>query len=1062
MQANGKTAARPKTRASAARPTRPVDVANLEILFAQNPEPMYVYDCATLRFLEVNDAALKKYGYTREEFLRLRATDIRPAEDVPHLLKALRHPSSKVDPRGCWRHRRKSGQVFYVNVTIQRIRFRGRDACMAILQDVSARRAAEEEAAQRNAYWHAVMDNNPLAVVGLDLERRIQTCNPAFERLFGYRLADVCGKRMDQVAVPACAASIVDSLMKRTEAGEVVRVNGKGVRRDGSILDLRIMAVPLIINGEMKGTFGLFEDISEQIRAETARRQAEDKYRRIVDNAVEGIFESVPGHGLVTVNPALAHMAGYSSPAEMVVCVSNVRQLYADPQDQERLQQVLRERGFVEGFECQMLRKDGSRLWISMSVRETPGTKGAPTIRDGTIVDISGRKRSELERQVTTEIIRSVTLTGNLDELLRLIHAALNKVIDAENCFIALHDPATGNFHFPFHVDKFDSLTPPQNMGRSCTDYVFRTGRPLLLNSEQFRDLVKRGHVELVGTPSSSWIGVPLRTPAATIGVLVVQHYEREKAYTERDLEFLASAGGSIALAIERKRAEERARESEARVRLLIDQLPAVVSVTDKNLRFTSIVGADLAKRGMKPNDLLGQSLFEFFETSDATFAPIAAHLRTLAGESVSYQVEWRGGSYAGHTEPLRDAAGEVQGVICLALDVTERRRLEEQVRQSQKMEAVGRLAGGIAHDFNNLLMVIQGYADLLAERLPADDSLQRSAEQIQTAAQRAASLTRQLLAFSRRQVLAPSVLNIQSVVADMEKILRRLIGEDIDLEVVSSPDLWMVQADRSQIEQVILNLAVNARDAMPRGGRLTIETANAELAGGEYPSHSVPPGKYVVLSVTDNGVGMDEKTRARIFEPFFTTKEKGEGTGLGLATVYGVVNQSGGYVVVYSEPGRGSSFKIYLPRTEQAQLSAAGDDRPVTGSLPRGTEVILLAEDERGVRDLAREYLETMGYKVLQAENGHIALELAAMHRGPIHLLLTDVVMPGIGGRELAARIAAIRPDIKTLYMSGYADRTAKRERLLESEAGLLQKPFTLATLALKLREVLAAEVVA
>lgn len=466
-------------------------------------------------------------------------------------------------------------------------------------------------------------------------------------------------------------------------------------------------------------------------------------------------------------------------------------------------------------------------------------------------------------------------------------------------------------------------------MGRSCTDYVYRTGRAMLIPQKTFDQLTAQGEVELVGTPSPSWLGAPLRTPAATIGVLVVQHYGDENAYIERDLEFLSSVGGQIAIAIERKRAEEKVRDSEARLRVIVEQLPAVLWTVDNQLHFTSALGAGLTRLGLKPNQIVGMSILDYFETSDATFLPVAAHRRAVAGEPVTFHIEWKGGSYACHVEPLRGAGGDVQGAICMSLDVTDRKQLEDQLRQAQKMEAVGRLAGGIAHDFNNLLMVIQGYSDLLAERLKESDPLRRSAEQIQTAAQRATSLTRQLLAFSRKQMLAPKILNVQSVVADMEKILRRLIGEDVQLETSSAADLGLVKADRSQIEQVIMNLAVNARDAMPEGGRLTIETANVELDASFSRSKAVmAPGRYVMLAVTDNGCGMDGETQAHIFEPFFTTKEKGKGTGLGLATVYGIVKQSGGYVWVYSEPGRGSSSK-FISRALKTKLPPAETPKP-------------------------------------------------------------------------------------------------------------------------------------
>ena len=1057
IRMNGKAEARALSGLSVVRGTPSLGAANVEILFSGNPDPMYVYDRKTLRFLEVNNAALKKYGYTRHEFLRMKVTDVRPEEDVALLLADLRKNTKPLSSRGCWRHRRKNGQIFDVEVTTQRLSFEGHDANLAVVKDMSARRVAERKAAERNAYLHAVMDKNPLGVAALDTQRRIQMCNPAFERMFGYRFAEIQGRPIEECMVTPGRESVAISFIDRAIAGEVMRITVRAPRRDGSHVDVRILGVPLVIDGERRGTFAMYEDITEQLRAEQARRQAEEKYQRIVDNAVEGIFESIPEQGLVAVNAAMARIAGYDSPAEMVNSISKVTQLYADPREREALNQILKERGFVEGFECQMPRKDGSTIWISLNVRETPGANGKPTIRDGTVVDITARKRAELERQVTTEIIRSVTVTDNLNDLLRLIHAALKRVIDAENCFVALCDPATGLFYCPFFVDKFDEPSPPQEMGRSCTSYVFRTGQPLLLSAERLSELIAQGEVEQIGTLCCSWLGVPLRTPSATIGVLVVQQYEREKAYTERDLDFLSSVGGQIALAIERKRAEEKMREGEARIRLLIDQLPAVLSMVDTNLCFTSVLGADLARKGIAPEQLVGKSMFEYFETSDETFAPIAAHRRAIAGEPVTYQVEWKGGAYACHVEPLRDSSGEVQGAICMTLDVTDRKRLEEQFRQAQKMEAVGRLAGGIAHDFNNLLMVIQGYADMMTERLPSGDSMRRNAEQIQTAAQRAASLTRQLLAFSRKQMLAPTVLNIQAVVTDMEKMLRRLIGEDIDLNVSSAPDLWPVKADRSQVEQVIMNLAVNARDAMPNGGRLTIETSNVELGATSKSRNPLPAGEYVMLAVTDNGTGMDHQIQAHVFEPFFTTKEKGRGTGLGLATVYGIVKQSGGYVWVYSEPGRGSTFKIYLPRTKDPLVASSPDRAKDTASLPRGSEVVLLVEDEKGVRDLAHEYLEMVGYQVLEAENSYVALEMAAMHSGPIHLLLTDVVMPGIGGRELSARIAAIRPEIKILYMSGYADHAVVHQDILAANATLLQKPFTLATLAVKLREVLA-----
>ena len=406
---------------------------------------------------------------------------------------------------------------------------------------------------------------------------------------------------------------------------------------------------------------------------------------------------------------------------------------------------------------------------------------------------------------------------------------------------------------------------------------------------------------------------------------------------------------------------------------------------------------------------------------------------------------------------PVRDPSGRVVNYVAVKRDVTSIRRMEEQLRQSQKMEAVGRLAGGVAHDFNNLLTAISGYSDLLLHRLPDYSTLRRDVEEIRKAGDRAAALTRQLLAFSRRQVLQPKVLDLNIVVTTMEHMLRRLIGEDIDLSTELSPSLSRVKADPGQIEQVIVNLAVNARDAMPDGGRITIATADTELSPAYAAAHpEVRPGPHVLLSVADTGHGMSDETQAHLFEPFFTTKERGKGTGLGLATVYGIVQQSGGHLRVNSAADRGSTFLIYLPRVESPGDGAQETDRSLPSHPSPGTETVLLAEDEEVVRRIAREILSGNGYKVLEAGNGREALLLAEAHRGEIHLLLTDVVMPKMSGRELTEAIRPLRPGLRILYMSGYTDDDILRDGVLEGGIPFLQKPFTPEGLARKVREVL------
>ncbi len=392
---------------------------------------------------------------------------------------------------------------------------------------------------------------------------------------------------------------------------------------------------------------------------------------------------------------------------------------------------------------------------------------------------------------------------------------------------------------------------------------------------------------------------------------------------------------------------------------------------------------------------------------------------------------------------------------IAFVTDITARKKLEEQLLHSQKMEAVGRLAGGVAHDFNNMLTIISGYNRMLLNQLSPIDPLRGYAEEVLKAADRAGALTNQLLAFSRRQVLQPRVLSANTLIAGAEKMLRRLIGEDIQMLIRPSPDAGNLRADPGQIEQVIFNLVVNARDAMPAGGRITIETARAHLDKQYAKTHlGVEPGEYVLIAVSDTGHGMDAETKRHIFEPFFTTKEQGKGTGLGLATVYGIVKQSGGDIWVYSEPGKGTTFKVYFPRVEEPEPGASlSAQSPGTR---RGTETILVVEDEQGVRELIAEMLRQQGYNVLKAADGAEAIRISEQHSGPIHMLLTDVVMPHMSGKQLADTLLAARASLKVLYLSGYTENTVVHHGVLNPELEFLGKPFTQEGLAKKVREVL------
>jgi PAS domain S-box-containing protein len=521
------------------------------------------------------------------------------------------------------------------------------------------------------------------------------------------------------------------------------------------------------------------------------------------------------------------------------------------------------------------------------------------------------------------------------------------------------------------------------------------------------------------------------------------------------EIAYLGDAINAMLADLERTQLDRH--EGRTRLSAMMDKMPAVLWTTDTELRFTSGMGAGLEALGLRAKEMEGKSLFEYFHTDDPEFIAIAAHRKALAGQSVTYEIDWQKHVFDSHVQPLKGSDGQLLGVIGVALDITDRKHLADQLRVSQKMQAVGELAGGVAHDFNNLLMIVKGHAEMLLDRIDSS-SARHNLEQIQGATERAATLTRQLLAFSRKQVLQPKVLDLNDVVAGMIKMFSRVIGENIDLAFLPGSKLAPVKADPGQMEQVLLNLVVNARDAMPDGGRLTIETCNVELDSASASQHPVmEAGSYVMLIVTDTGCGMDAGTQARIFEPFFTTKGQGKGTGLGLATVYGVVKQSGGFIWVYSEVDHGSTFKIYLPQVN-ADLERGAPEKTSRGAHP-GTETVLFVEDEESVRELVRDYLGKSGYRVLEAADGIQALETASAHRGPIHILVTDVVMPRLSGRELVTRITAVRPELKILYISGYTDDSIFRHGVLEGGVAFLQKPFNLKDLAQKIRQVLDGE---
>jgi two-component system cell cycle sensor histidine kinase/response regulator CckA len=776
------------------------------------------------------------------------------------------------------------------------------------------------------------------------------------------------------------------------------------------------------------------------------------------ENAPEGLCILDKENRILCVNEAFRQMFGYEASE---VLGHEIDPLIVPPERRAEATWLgeCAKKGEKISLETQRLNKDGRlvdvSVWSAPLVLEGKNVAGYAVYRD-----ISDRKRAEALSSALYRVAEKSGSAHDLQQFYAAVHSIVDELMYARNFYIALRDAGTDLVTFPYFVDEQDPAPSSRKMGRGLTEFLLRSGEPLLATPEVLQQMEERGEVARNGSRSLDWLGVPLKVGTRTFGALVVQTYSKNVRYRERDKEILTFVSRQLASAIELKKNEQALRRSEARYRSLVQSSVYGIyrsslegKFLDVNPALTTMLGYESAEEVLAldprcdvfadPEDQV-RLMEEFRRTG--RMDGIEVRWKKKDGRPVTVRISGRAVSSADEPADVLEAIAE---------DVTERRVLEDQFRQAQKMEAVGRLAGGIAHDFNNLLMVVSGYTEVMLAEMGAGHRLEAKARAIQQASDRATMLTRQLLAFSRKQLLELKVVDVNTIVEDMERLLRPLIGENMELRTNLASDAGHTRADAGQLEQVLMNLVVNSKDAMPAGGRILIETSNVTRDQSDRGEQTfIRPGDYVMLSVSDNGQGMDKETQSRIFEPFFTTKEKGKGTGLGLSTVYGIVKQSGGYVIVQSEIGCGTSFNIYLPRVEGA--AEAHGSAPTARTAAGGSETILLVEDEESVRQLVRDTLASKGYKVIEAENGQAGLTAAAAQKGKIDLVLTDVVMPGLGGRELVQELLVSRPDIKVLYLSGYTEDAIVNEGTIESGKAFLQKPFTLLTLARKVREVL------
>jgi PAS domain S-box-containing protein len=971
-------------------------------------------------------------GYTLEE---LQIVGLEALYPDPKLRQELLAAVSEFGLVRDWevQLKRKDGTTYDAVLNVKRIELGGQKRLLTNMRDITPRKQTEEKLWKSELKYRTLVEQSLQGVVIIQ-DSRIVFCNNAYADIFGYSVEELLSfspKEVVALTHPEDQAFVFGCIDGRL-AGKPVppRYEFHGVKKDGAVCWLEVFGSLIEYEGR-PAVQATFLDITERRQAMTALQESEERFRLIAETIDETFWMYDAEKGTTYISPAHERIWGCSR--QHLFENPNSFYDFIHPDDRERVaanNATLVNAGQPFEHVYRIIRADGSirHIW----------DRGFP------IVD----ERGQIKRYVGAA--QDITAWRSAEEALEESKDYLNRIINCTGDTIFVKDR---NFRHVLVNEAMCAWTGKRReelLGKTAHELFPKTEMDPLLEQEK---LVFETGKECIDVNEITDPQGNKRTLMTKKSLLSDEKGNNQIVGVVRDI-------------TELKRADEALRESEESYRTAIEHCNDGVAIAREsinlfvNQKYVEMFGYD------RPEEMVGKR------------ASIIAHpdeikrmedmmVRRQRGESIPSRYELKGIRKDGETFDIEISATQTiyrgESVsLAFVRDITEpkhmekeRERLQEQVRQSQKLEAIGLLAGGVAHDFNNLLTVIKGYTDLAMEDLSPDDPRRQDLEQVKKAGQQATSLTSQLLAFGRKQILQPETLNLNEMVAEMSTMLRRLIGEDIDLVAIARPDLELIHADPGQVQQIIMNLAVNARDAMPQGGKLTIETANVDLDEAYVRGHPpVEKGPYVMLAISDNGIGMDSATQARIFEPFFTTKGQGKGTGLGLSTVYGIVKQSNGFIWVYSEPGKGTTFKIYFPRVEGKSAKIPTENKSESGFW--GSETVLVVEDEESVRALACRILSGRGYNILEAPNGKEALRMVREYPGKIHLVLTDVVMPGMSGKELVSQLEALRPGIKALYISGYTDNAIVHHGTLDSAVAFLQKPFAVGSLAGKVREVI------
>ncbi|OGF67681.1 MAG: hypothetical protein A2Y62_11170 [Candidatus Fischerbacteria bacterium RBG_13_37_8] len=972
---------------------------------------------------------------------------------------------------------RQSEIVLEINGSM--VNYKGQKAILSINHDITQRKCTEEALRESEEKYRLLVESSLQGIcIAQGIPPLLVFVNPAFAEMLGYtvdELLSLSHEETQRLIHPEDRAIFFQRYRERLEGkSTILRHEIRAVRKDGSVRMIELIGSPIKYKGQ-PAVQAVFQDISERKMAEEQILIANERLKYLLTSTPAVIYTAkISGdYGATYATENIVLLTGYNS--KEFTKESNFWKEHIHPEDVQRILGELPdifERGY-HAYDYRFLHKNGGYIWIRDEMRLIKDKEGNPLEIVGYMTDLTEQKKSEILQRKDEQRARALLslFQNTFDSTEAIISFAMEvamKIAESELCFIGFIDE--------LESIMFTHLWSEKAMKKCAIDYkpvqfsiseaglwgeTVRQRKVIVVNNysapNPFKKGIPTGHVKI-----KRFLGIPVLHDGRV--VMVCGLANKKKDYDEFDkLQIVLFMQGLWEMICNRRSKEEiekKKAEFEAIFNSIYDGvffIDAQHHIQMINPAVTRMFGYTFEELRGKTTEILYPKKLEY----DAKQEILKECRRTFDSQLFEMVCQRKDGTeFCSEliTTPIIDSQGDSLGFISIHRDITERKQLEAQLLQSQKLEAVGQLAGGVAHDFNNLLTVIMGYGELLFKQLQSSDPLRDYAKSVLNSARRGADFTNQLLALSSRHATHKEVLNLNTVVADTDNILNRLISEHIEMMTILDPTLKQVNANPTQIVQVLMNLAVNARDAMPHGGLLTICTANVSLDEAYSRRHpGATPGPYVMISVSDTGHGMDANVQAHIFEPFFTTKEKGKGTGLGLSAVYGIVKQSGGHIEVESAPGKGSTFKIYFPCAEG--ILEVPRPPPDLTDLPRGTETILVVEDEEAVRSFICKVLRSMGYRILEGCNGVEALKISKKYHDPIHLLLTDVIMPRLSGSELAKLLLAQRPELKILLISGYTDGEIGSYSDITADMPLLQKPFSTAILARLVRKILDAD---